>query len=60
MHVSASLSHEGRGESEFCIDSEKSARGVPSPLVGEGKHSSPRYHSEMGEGPLRLGYHWRR
>ncbi len=29
---------------------------VPSPLVGEGKHSSPRYRSEMGEGSLGLRY----
>ena len=29
---------------------------VPSPLVGEGKHSSPRDRSEMGEGSLGLYY----
>jgi len=42
LHVTASLSHEGRGESECCINTGKQARGIPSPLVGEGKHSSPR------------------
>ena len=46
----------GEGNSESCTKAVRSAHGILSPLVGEGKHSSPRYRSEMGEGSLGLRY----
>jgi len=52
LHVSASLSHKGRGESEFCIRGGKSMQGVPSSRVGYGIHTSRRLH------PCLMAWNW--